>query len=769
MTRAVELLVSLTQAALAEGASVLTEPEVYRVLKVAGLPVPEHVVLPLPSSAHLTDAPIPGLPTGQVVLKVVSRDILHKSDVGGVRFLDAQEVTPRLVSAFVEDTSKAWSDAHGRRPSIRGALVMKRVAFDSARPGSEVLVGLRFSRDFGFVALIGLGGLKAELFGSRLPRREAAALFSPTTAAAAMRELRHTLVYRDLAGQLRGSARAVEDATWERLLTFLCEVAQVLTPVGVEGAPALEELEFNPFLVDGTGHLVAVDALARVRPATAAPARPPVHKLRALFEPKSICVAGVSSKGVNMGRIILRNLLRDGFAPGQLVVLKPGEEEIDGVRCVPSPSEFGGRVDLAVLAVAAAAVPAMVDGLVQTQRAEAILIIPGGMAEKEGGAGTQQAVEATLRQSRATPWGGPVVCGPNSMGVRSTPGHCDTTFIPEDRLPPQRGRVRNLAFISQSGAFTIARGSHLEQLVPRYLVSAGNQMDVSVSDFLTYVAEDPEVQVIAAYVEGFTPGDGRAFLRAAEAAHRAGKRVVLYKGGRSPEGQGTAAGHTAAIAGDYRACWHLARAAGVLVAESFSDFEGLLRVATTLAGRQGRGRRVGLMSNAGFEIVGMADHLRGETHTLELAALGPPTRERIHAVLSRHKLDGLVDVKNPLDVTPSASDVAHVEMARALLDDDGVDALVLGVVPMSPALASLGTSADERETLASPESLARTLPRLFAATKKPLVAVVDGGRLYQPLVAGLEEGGMPVFHRADDAVRALGAWLCGSPLCPQDA
>ncbi len=143
--------------------------------------------------------------------------------------------------------------------------------------------------------------------------------------------------------------------------------------------------------------------------------------------------------------------------------------------------------------------------------------------------------------------------------------------------------------------------------------------------------------------------------------------------------------------------------------------------------------------------------------------LGPQTRRRIQTVLSRHKLKELVDVKNPLDVTPSAPDVAHVEIARALLDDDGVDALVLGVVPMSPALASLGTAAEERETIAAPQSLARTLPRLFAATAKPLVAVVDGGRLYQPLVAALEEGGLPVFRRADDAVRALGTWLCSSP------
>lgn len=751
-----ELLRDLAREALERGDEVLTEPELYAVLDAAGLPVPRHHFVPREGAAR----ELPYCPRGPVVLKVVSRDVLHKSDVGGVRFLDdAAALTVGELEAFFATVSERWARSHGRAPRIEGAVVMERVVFDRARTGAEVIVGLRATRDFGLVGMVGLGGLKAELLGARLPRREATALFAPGNTHAAMKELRETLVYRDLAGQLRGSQRALEDGTWERLLAFLAEVARALPPSGPEGAPALEELEFNPFVVDAQGRLVAVDALARVTRARVVAPRPPVEKLKAFFEPSRVAVAGVSSKGVNMGRIILRNLLRDGFTPEQLVVLKPGDAEIDGVRCVPGPAELPGKVDLAVLAVAAAQVPELLHGLVEGAKAEGVIVIPGGMAEKEGGAQTQRALEALLERSRATPSRGPVVCGPNSMGVASLPGHYDTTFIPEARMPPKRGALRNLAFISQSGAFTITRGSHLEQVVPRYLVSAGNQMDLAVSDFVAYVAADPAVDVIATYVEGFQPGDGERFLAAARVAHAAGKRVILYKGGRSPEGQGTAAGHTAAIAGDYRACWHLVRAEGVLVAESFAEFEGLVRVACALAGRARTGRRVMLMSNAGFEVVGMADHLRGESHALELAQLSAATKARVQTALARCRIDSLVDVKNPLDVTPSAPDSAHREIAEALLGDVSVDALVLGLVPMSPSLSTLGSAAEERETIAHAESLARTLPALFKTTKKPVVAVVDAGRIYEPLVQALEDGGVPVFRRADEAVRALGAWL----------
>ncbi|MDP1823301.1 MAG: acetate--CoA ligase family protein [Archangium sp.] len=759
MSKALELLLSLSKTALNAGhallpsrreSAVLTEPELYSVLNAAGLTVPEHVVLPV-GAGHLASGP--------VVLKVVSRDILHKSDVGGVRFVQDGHVPPELVTNFLADVSARWEAVHGRAPRIEGALVMKRVDFDRSRLGAEVIAGLRASDDFGLVGMVGLGGLKTEVFGSRLPRREAAALFLPTDPAAALKELKETLVYRDLAGQLRGSTPLVKDETWLRLFAFLAEVAGAMNPVGAPDAPALEELEFNPFLVDASGQLVPVDALARVKWASPAPVRAPAHKLRAFFEPKTVCVAGVSSKGVNMGRIILRNLLRDGFTSDRLVVIKPGETEIDGVRCVASPAALSERVDLAVLAVSAAAVPELMASLVEGEKAESMIVIPGGMAEKEGGQEKQRLVEAVLARSRATAWGGPVVCGPNSMGVTSTPGHYDTTFIPAHRLSPRTGSVRNLAFLSQSGAFTITRGSHLEQIVPRYLVSAGNQMDLGIADFVSYVATDPEVKVIAAYVEGFKPGDGLRFLEAAKAARAGGKRVILYKGGRSPEGQGTAAGHTAAIAGDYRACWHLAAAAGVLIAESFAEFEGLVRVSCALADRQRSGRRVMLMSNAGFEVVAMADQLRGERWSMELARLSEQTRGAVRAALARCNVDGLVDVKNPIDVTPGAPDSAHVEIARAVLADDGVDALILGVVPMSPALASLGGGGEGPESISAATSLARTLPPLFAATKKPMVVVIDGGPLYEPLVRALEAAGLPVFRAADEAVRALGAWL----------
>ena len=753
MTSALQRLGELSRAALAEGRAVLLEPELYGILSAARVAVPAH--LWIPAGAGTVELPT-ALRDGPVVLKVVSPDILHKTDVGGVRFLDGAEVTTEVVAGFLRSVAQAWERAHGRRPDLRGALVMARVDVDGTRLGAEVLIGLRHTRDFGFVGLVGLGGVKAELLGTRLPREEAAAIFLPEDAETPLTEVRKTLAYRDLAGQLRGSAPAVGDAAWRSILSLLSTLAHEVDGV------RLEELELNPLVLSREGRLMAVDAMARVTRATYPPSPRPLQKLDPFFRPRTICVAGVSGKAVNMGRVILRNLVSDGFPVERLSVLKPGQSEVDGVRCFPSPAELPERVDLAVLAVAAGALPELFEDFLRHDRAQGVIVIPGGMAETASGVATQRKLEGMLADARARPGNGPLVLGPNSMGVVSLPGGYDTTFIPEHKLPRARGPVRNLAFISQSGAFTLTRASHLPQLSPRYVVAAGNQMDLTIADLVEYLAEDGGVQVLAVYVEGFQPGDGRRFLETARRARRKGKRVILYQAGRSPEGAGTAAGHTASIAGDARVCWHLARAAGVSVAETFADFEGQVRVACTLAGREVRGRRVMLMSNAGFEVVAMADALHGETYALTLAELAPSTKDALRAVLRRHELAGLVEVKNPLDVTPGAADAVHLEIARAVLADERVDALVLGVVPFSPAVSTLAEAPDERQTLRHPGSLASTLPALFRETNKPLVTVVDAGLLYEPLVSALETGGLPVFRAADAAVRALGAWLCDS-------
>jgi acyl-CoA synthetase (NDP forming) len=524
----------------------------------------------------------------------------------------------------------------------------------------------------------------------------------------------------------------------------------------------LLELEVNPIVVTPDG-LVALDVLAvpgtgrdasaEAEAAGALPPRP-VAKLPRLLEPRSIAIIGVSG-GMNAGHVILRNLLRDGFDPAAVTVVKPGSDAIDGCRCVPDVASLSAKVDLFVVAVSAAQAAGVVADVVEQEAAETILVIPGGFEEKQGTEAITGRMRAALLASRARPDGGPLLNGGNCLGFRSVPGRIDTMFIPATKLaaPGPPADAAPLAIVAQSGAFAITRLSRLAGHHPRYLVTVGNQMDVTVGDHLAHLADDPSIRVFGVYVEGFRPLDGARFVETARRIRARGGLVVLYRGGRTSAGAAASASHTASIAGDVVAVGALARQAGVLVAWTLDEFDDLLRAAVLLDGREIRGRRLGAISNAGFECVAIGDH----AGSLEVVPFDGGSAARLTELLAGVGAGGVVDVHNPLDVTPMADDEAFAALAEAVVGSSAVDVGVVGVVPLTAELATLPRGPGHDEDLGSPDAVAARLVDLWRRTSKAWVAVVDGGPLYDPFVAALEAGGIPVFRTADRAMRALDA------------
>jgi acyl-CoA synthetase (NDP forming) len=192
----------------------------------------------------------------------------------------------------------------------------------------------------------------------------------------------------------------------------------------------------------------------------------------------------------------------------------------------------------------------------------------------------------------------------------------------------------------------------------------------------------------------------------------------------------------------------------VLLAGDFEEFEDLLRLAVALRGRMLAGLRLGAVSNAGFECVAVAD-CQGPFTFPEPAAT---TRAAVTAVLAARRLEGIVGVRNPLDLTPITDDAGFAAAVEAVLADPAVDLGLVGAVPLTPALATLATGPGHSEDAGAPESLGPRLARLYAGTTKAWVVVVDGGARYDPLASLLEGEGLAVFRRADRAMRALGAY-----------
>jgi acyl-CoA synthetase (NDP forming) len=756
-----------------DGRDFLLEPEVYRVLEEAGIACPRRVLVP--AGRPVTRKDLAAFPGPKVVVKIVSPLVVHKSDVGGVTFVkaDPASVNKAVAAMFrtVPQRYLAWArtraggDAAGAttlkavRDSLRGILIVEAVEFVDIGFGSEVLVGFRNSREFGPVLTMGGGGVDVEYMSERLREGRSAAIASAhlLDESKAVALLEPLAFFGKLAAPFRGRRALVSAEALARTLLRFRDLAAAFSPYAGGTPFVLEETEVNPFVVR-RGRLVALDGVCRFSRDKAAAEARPAEAIGRLLKPDSIGIIGVSEK-MNLGHIILNNILANGFPRERVIVVKPGIAEIEGCRAVASVEAMPETVDLFVLTLGADLCYDVMKDLVEHGRARSVILIAGGMGEKAGGASIEDRIRDLLREGRRSGRTTPVVNGGNCLGVASRPGRYDTTFIPAPKLPRPKNPRSDMAVISQSGAFMICRMSKFPTIQPLYAVSLGNQLDLTASDYLAYLKDDRQVRVFAVYMEGFKDGDGLAFARAAAEIAASGRTVLVYKAGRSPEGRTATSSHTASVAGEYPVFRAVMEQAGAIVAEDLFEFESFMKGLALLGGRPVRGRRAGLMSNAGFECVMMADNLKDGGTGLDLASFAPETEARIMSILRPLGIDRLQDVHNPLDVTPVADDAVFVECARAILEDPAVDCAVISNVPLSPSQQTLPPGPGHREDLAAPGSFASRLIQLFHSTEKPFVANIDAGELYTPLADHLERAGLPVFRRADEAVRFLRAYV----------
>ncbi|HET9234174.1 MAG TPA: CoA-binding protein, partial [Candidatus Eisenbacteria bacterium] len=622
--------------------------------------------------------------------------------------------------------------------------------------GNELFVGIRATREFGPVIAAGLGGIDTEYLAVKMRPGLAVAKARAldTTAEDFLELFRKTAGYEILAGKARGHHRIVSDGELLRCFRAFLLLAQRFCVDRGEAGPDVAELEVNPFAFQRQ-RLIPLDGRGSLATAVKALPDRPHAPIAALLEPKAIALLGVSSTQMNFGRIILQNVLECGFPRNHLYVIKAGEQQVDGVTCVESLSALPETVDLLVIAAGAGQLPAIVRETVASDKVRAGIIIPGGVGETEGSRDIAAQVREEIAKGRSRPNRGPVFLGPNSLGVISRPGCYDTFFIPKSRMDKRWDRpARRIALIAQSGAFIVSRLSNLETLDPTFAISIGNQIDLTAADLMSVVGRRDDIDVIGVYVEGFRDLDGLAFLRATREITAGGKDVIFYKAGRTESGRSAAAGHTASVAGDYDVCQAAAEQAGAIVVDTFKEFEQLLELAVALHDKDVHGVRVAALSNAGFETVGMADAIQGQRYRVDMARLSQTDQFLLQSMLEEHGLKGLVNARNPLDVTPMAREDVYEGAIGVLLHSPDVDAVVVGIVPLTSALKTTPSE------ITDPESLAVQLPRMFATTRKPLIAVIDSGPLYDPFAHALRNRGVPVFRSADQAIRSLGRYLC---------
>ncbi len=766
-----------------DGRFLLFEHEVYELLALSGSDTPPKSIF-IPKHKKPNSEEILSLPGDKAVLKIVSPTIMHKTELGGVRIVEKQsekilsavrrmhsDVPEKYAQIIERDRNhapKEYKDLENDAlkeaiaKDIRGILQVQFMPPDCSSFGNELIVGLRRTREFGMVISAGLGGTDTELYAERF-RKGQAIVVAPTEMTdgkSFFKLYQKTISYKKLAGLTRGQQRIVTDEQLIECFESFIKMGNYFSPLNKESQYIIEELEINPFAFTDF-LMVPLDGLCKFSLQDEKLSPRPLEQIDKLLHPKSIGIIGVSSKRRNFGRVILENVLEAGYNKENLVLIKKEEDET-GIRCVPHIKELEKPLDLLVVAIDALHVPALVDDILEHEKARSVLLIPGGLGETDESKSMAENMIKKIQEAHKKP-SSPVFLGANSMGLISRPGNYDTWFIPKEKmassLPYAKTTPRSLALISQSGAFLLNRISQVPEMNPSYLISMGNQSDLTLGDMLTYFEKSDKINTIAVYAEGFQDLDGLSFVKAVASAVKKGKQVVFYKAGRTLEGKDATSGHTASLAGDYVVCESSIKQAGGIVARTFTEFQDLVLLAESLANKKVRGKRIAAISGAGFEAVGMADSIESDEYSITLGAFSEETKAQMQAIIDEKNLTALVHVNNPFDINPSSNDEVHALMAKLALEDENIDALVISLDPLSPVTHSLDDASNPQYHYLEENSLYKLFAKLNKEIDKPLIAVVDGGHQFDTLRKALKDEKIPVFTLCDRAIAVLSLYL----------
>ncbi|MBU1208594.1 MAG: CoA-binding protein [Proteobacteria bacterium] len=415
-----------------------------------------------------------------------------------------------------------------------------------------------------------------------------------------------------------------------------------------------------------------------------------------IFFPESLAIVGISRTYSGLGgQFFLKNLQRAGY-PGRIYLIHPTAHEINGLPVYPNLAALPEVVDLAVVCVPAKLVPSVMEEG-SRKGIHNLHILTSGFKELGTLAGSH--LERELQ--RVALKGKLNIIGPNCMGP----------YVPASRLmlwgqiPANPGFI---AFLSQSGTLTqrVTEHAHFTGLGISKAVSFGNAAVLDSTDYLEYLAEDPETKVIGLYLESIR--DGRRFLNLARRIN-AEKPLVLWKGGETPSGAGAVASHTGTLAGEDKIWENGLRQAGITRARSLEEVVGTAMAFLYLP--PAKGRRLFILGGGGGNSVYYADICIRTG--LQVPPLMGETREKLTALVPAVGSFA----RNPVDAWRAFHDPDFMaKFLEVVFADPNLDMIILDRLIPRMTYAT----GEKDHTPAVIEYLKKNRLR------KPLVVVVDG-------------------------------------------
>ena len=442
------------------------------------------------------------------------------------------------------------------------------------------------------------------------------------------------------------------------------------------------------------------------------------HPLDPIFLPRSVAVVGATEREGSVGRTVLWNLISHPFG-GTVYPVNPKRHQVLGIRAYERLSALPEPVDLAIIAIPAAGVPAVIQECVEAGVKGAIVLSAGFKEIGPEGLELEKAIQEAARGKLR-------LIGPNCLGIQNPHTGLNATFA------AQMARPGNVGFISQSGALctSILDWSLRENVGFSAFISLGSMLDVGWGDLIDYLGEDPHTHSIVLYMESI--GDARSFVSAAREVALS-KPIIVIKAGRTQAAAQAAASHTGSLTGSDAVLDAAFRRCGVLRVD---HIEELFDMAEVLAKQpRPQGPHLSILTNAGGPGVLATDALIRAGGSL--AQLSPQTVEQLNSILPPHWSHG-----NPIDILGDAGPERFAQALEIVLRDPASQGCLVILTPQAMT-----------DPTATAAKVVETWRR--SGSRQPILASWMGGDLVDAGEQILNQAGIPTYRYPDQAARVF--------------
>ena len=653
---------------------------------------------------------------GKAVLKIVSPDILHKTEAGGVLVgLSTPDEISKGYDTILANARKYKADA-----KIVGVQVQQMVG-----GGQEVIVGAVTDGSFGKLVAFGMGGVLVEVL------KDITFRLAPATTTDALSMLDGI----QAAEMLRG-VRGSDPVSREALSTLIVRVSELISDF-----PEISEMDLNPVFASKDG-AIAADVRIVVDFNPPAPRPRPSHDevvrgMNKIMRPDSVAVIGASAEDGKIGNSVMKNLINGGYQ-GKIYPIHPKADEILGYKAYKSVKDVEGAIDVAVFAIPAKFVAGALTECGEKGIAGAVLI-PSGFAETGNEAGQVELQEIGRKYNIR-------LMGPNIYGFYYTPKNLCATFCTAYDV---KGHA---ALSSQSGGIGMAiiGFSRSAKMGVSAIVGLGNKSDIDEDDLLEFFEQDDATHVIAQHCEDLK--DGRAF---AEVAARVSKKkpVIMLKAGRTSAGAKAASSHTGALAGNDKIYEDVLKQCGVIRARSLRELLELTRGVPVMP--TPKGENVVIITGAGGSGVLLSDAC--VDNGLQMMVIPDDLDAAFRKFIPPFGAAG-----NPVDITGGEPPMTYANTVRLGLQDDRIHALILGYwhTIVTPPMVFAKLMVETVEDMKS------------KGIHKPVVASLAGDVEVEEAAEYLYQHGIPAYaYSTELPVQVLGAkykWARGAGLIKPD-